>query len=458
MPAPTTKTPVRSKTNRKLLARVGIAVVAVMIGWLMIRNGFDLGQKKLVAQRAAQAQKARAKTYADKVANPKHASQQAMLNAEATVKDQKLAEQRKQAEAAAEAIEGLPGTAGSTGGSGLSLPPPTEAASRAGQIKTLESVAKAVQAPRGYKHGGASLAQGDADSGTFGYWYTPGGHHGISLVPNPNAAQDASAKQGIAASPELAKEQSSLAQQEAATNAQEKLALEKAEGIKTPTGAGNNAWLFKTGNHSVGTSKPITASIARDLYWLAPGTVIQAVAQQSINTSLPGTLTAVVTRPVYDSRYGTHLVIPQGSKLIGSYNTTVSDGQHRVMLAFTTLVTPAGGLVDLGGLSGADAMGRGGIPGKLHTRFWANLGMTAMLAVGAIESDRLQDSTQVVSPFGGNDSSRSLSDGGQIFENFANKMMQERFGVGPYITAPAGARVSIVLNRGVDIPPIANSR
>lgn len=451
------KAPVRKKTSRKLVISGLIALVPFVLGYMMLRNGPDLGQKKLEAQQAAAKQKATAKLYNQRVENPLVRSKQQMQAAQIAVQNAREAKKQQQAEAAAAAIEGLPGVASTAGGAGLSLPPPTEAVNRAGQIKTLESVAKAVQAPRHYKHGGASLAAGDNNSGTFGYWYTPGKGYGDMLHLAPGSKQDQSAKQGIAASPELSQEQGALEQQEAATNAQEKLALEKAEGIKVPTGAGNGAWLFKTGDHSVGTSKPITASIARDLYWLAPGTVIQAVAQQSINTSLPGTLTAVVTRPVYDSRFGTHLVIPQGSKLVGSYNTTVSDGQHRVMLAFTTLVTPAGGLVNLGGLSGADAMGKGGIPGKLHTRFWANLGMTAMLAVGAVESDRLNNSQELVDPLG-DENQQALSDGGSIFENFANKMMQERFGTGPYITAPAGARVSVVLNRGVEIPPIANSR
>ncbi|RGA36256.1 conjugal transfer protein TrbI, partial [Klebsiella pneumoniae] len=73
---------------------------------------------------------------------------------------------------------------------------------------------------------------------------------------------------------------------------------------------------------------------------------------------------------IYDSRYGRYLVIPAGSTLQGKYNSSVQEGQDRVLMVFDTLVTPAGGMVPLGNMSAADALGRAGLEGDLHTHFF----------------------------------------------------------------------------------------
>ncbi|NEI53314.1 conjugal transfer protein TrbI, partial [Rhizobium leguminosarum] len=125
----------------------------------------------------------------------------------------------------------------------------------------------------------------------------------------------------------------------------------------------NSKWLFATQSAEVKPAAAIIAQQAKGLYWLAPGTAISAVLLNAVDTKLPGQLVARVTQNIYDSRYGRYLVIPAGSTLQGKYNSSVQEGQDRVLMVFDTLVTPAGGMVPLGNMSAADALGRAGLEG-----------------------------------------------------------------------------------------------
>src|SRR3546814_15071988 len=72
------------------------------------------------------------------------------------------------------------------------------------------------------------------------------------------------------------------------------------------------------------------------------GTVIPAALLTTVNSDLPGQVIASVTEHVYDSVTGRHLLIPQGSRLIGQYDSQAAYGQRRVLLVWTRLIHPDG--------------------------------------------------------------------------------------------------------------------
>ncbi|MBX9746632.1 MAG: hypothetical protein K2X34_07005, partial [Hyphomonadaceae bacterium] len=70
----------------------------------------------------------------------------------------------------------------------------------------------------------------------------------------------------------------------------------------------------------------------RSRYEIQAGHVIPAALVTALNSDLPGRVIAQVTSPVYDSVTGDHLLIPQGARLIGSYDSVVAFGQSRALL------------------------------------------------------------------------------------------------------------------------------
>jgi len=90
------------------------------------------------------------------------------------------------------------------------------------------------------------------------------------------------------------------------------------------------------------------------------GTIIPAAMVTGLNSDLPGQAIATVTEPVYDTVTGKTLLIPQGSRLLGTYDAQVSYGQSRVLLVWTRLIMPDGSSIVLDQLPGADTKGSPG--------------------------------------------------------------------------------------------------
>lgn len=99
------------------------------------------------------------------------------------------------------------------------------------------------------------------------------------------------------------------------------------------------------------------------------GTVVRTVLLTAVNSDMPGTITAKVTSDVYDSTYMNHVLIPRGSTLIGAYNSQVSVGQERVLIAMNRLILPNGSWVALSGAPAADVSGQSGLGAEVNNHF-----------------------------------------------------------------------------------------
>ncbi len=89
-------------------------------------------------------------------------------------------------------------------------------------------------------------------------------------------------------------------------------------------------------------------------YELKAGTVIPAIMVGGINSDLPGQILGQVRENVYDTATGRHILIPQGSKLVGTYDNAITTGQERVLVAWTRIIYPDSSSIDLGKMPGAE--------------------------------------------------------------------------------------------------------
>ena len=134
-------------------------------------------------------------------------------------------------------------------------------------------------------------------------------------------------------------------------------------------------------------------------YLLQAGAMIRAALITGIRSDLPGPVSAQVTQDVFDSVTGRWRLIPQGSRLIGTYENQVGFGQRRVMVAWTRLILPDGRSIDLGRAPAADAQGYAGLADGVD-RKWRQiaassmvstvLGMGSQLGAGVGDSQILQ--------------------------------------------------------------------
>jgi type IV secretion system protein VirB10 len=118
-------------------------------------------------------------------------------------------------------------------------------------------------------------------------------------------------------------------------------------------------------------------------YEVQAGSVIPAAMLTVINSDLPGDVTAQVTENVYDSATGNYLLIPQGSRLYGKYDSLISYAQNRVLVVWNRLIFPNGDSIDLGGMTGTDETGQSGVQDQVNRHI---LGLTAALATATLVS------------------------------------------------------------------------
>jgi type IV secretory pathway VirB10-like protein len=141
-------------------------------------------------------------------------------------------------------------------------------------------------------------------------------------------------------------------------------------------------------------------------YQVMAGSIIAASLITGINSDLPGLVVAQVTENVYDTVTGRALLIPQGSRLIGTYDSVVAFGQSRALLVWRRIVLPDGSSVEIDNLPATDAAGYAGLEDEIDRHSWALLkgvalstllGVGTQLSIGSNQSDLLRavrESTQ----------------------------------------------------------------
>ncbi len=116
------------------------------------------------------------------------------------------------------------------------------------------------------------------------------------------------------------------------------------------------------------------------------GTIISAALITAINSDLPGQVIAQVTEPVYDHRTGRTVLIPQGSRLIGQYDSQVAYGQSRALIAWNRVIMPDGRSINIGSMAGADLSGAAGLQDQTDGHFWQlarGVALSTVFSVGA---------------------------------------------------------------------------
>jgi type IV secretion system protein VirB10 len=120
-------------------------------------------------------------------------------------------------------------------------------------------------------------------------------------------------------------------------------------------------------------------------YEVLAGTTISAGLITGLNSDLPGEVTAQVTENVYDTVTGKTLLIPQGSKLIGNYDSVVAFGQSRALLVWQRIVMPDGSSIQIDNLPATDVSGYTGLSDQVDYHTWTlikGIALSTLLGVG----------------------------------------------------------------------------
>lgn len=182
-------------------------------------------------------------------------------------------------------------------------------------------------------------------------------------------------------------------------------------------------------------------------YVLQAGTVIPAALVTGLRSDLPGQITAQVTENVYDTPTGGSLLIPQGAKLIGVYDSQVSFGQSRLLLVWTRLILPNGNSIVLERQPGADATGQAGLEDGVD-HHWGSLFKAALL------STILAVGTELGSDQNDSDIVRALRRGtGDTLNQAGQQVVRRNLNVQPTLTIRPGYPVRVIVTRDLVLQP-----
>jgi type IV secretion system protein VirB10 len=186
-------------------------------------------------------------------------------------------------------------------------------------------------------------------------------------------------------------------------------------------------------------------------YELKTGSVIPAIMITGVNSDLPGNLIAQVSQNVFNSATGQHLLIPQGAKLYGVYDSRVVYGQERVLIAWNRVVFPDGSSVTLGAMPGADMSGYAGFHEHVNNHYFRIFGsaiLMSLLTGGAAYAMDASDS--------GGDGTGETTMQDEMISAMASqlgqttlKLLEKNINIKPTIGISPGYRFNIITTKDV---------
>ncbi len=183
----------------------------------------------------------------------------------------------------------------------------------------------------------------------------------------------------------------------------------------------------------------------KSAYILRAGFIIPATLISGINSDLPGQIMGQISQNVYDTATGKYLLLPQGSRLVGSYASDMAYGQSRVMVVWQRIIFPDGKTLDIGAMPGADSAGYAGFNDQLDNHYLRVFGsailMSGITAGVSIAQSNSSNSSLSAQPTVSSTLSEAL---GQQLGNVSAQIISKNLNTSPTIKIRAGFRFNVM--------------
>lgn len=176
-------------------------------------------------------------------------------------------------------------------------------------------------------------------------------------------------------------------------------------------------------------------------YQVMAGTIIAASLVTGLNSDLPGQVIAQVTEHVYDTVTGEHLLIPQGTRLIGRYDSNIAFGQERALVVWQRLILPNGTSIVVDNLPGVDVAGQAGLEDEVDFHTWRllrGIALSTLLGTGSELATR--DDEDALIAAGRESAFESANDVGQ-------EITRRNLDIQPTIRVRPGFPLRVIVNR-----------
>tara|TARA_R110002110_G_scaffold68080_2_gene184688 strand:- start:15257 stop:16492 length:1236 start_codon:yes stop_codon:yes gene_type:complete len=180
------------------------------------------------------------------------------------------------------------------------------------------------------------------------------------------------------------------------------------------------------------------------------GTIIPATLLTGINSDLPGQVVGQVTEPVYDTVTGNTVLIPQGSRVVGRYDSVIAYGQSRALIVWHRIIMPDGTSIRIENLPAVDGRGNAGLKDRVDThalRLFSAAALSSLISIGAELSNDDED-----------DIARALRDASQVgASRVGDEIVRNQLSVQPTITIRPGWRLRILVHQDIILQPYGDN-
>jgi type IV secretion system protein VirB10 len=189
-----------------------------------------------------------------------------------------------------------------------------------------------------------------------------------------------------------------------------------------------------------------TAPISK--YEVKAGWEIPATLEQDLNSDLPGEVRALVTENVYDTATGQYLLIPQGSRLVGTYDSNIAYGQNSLQVVWRRIIYPDASSIDLGGMVGQDAHGAAGFRYGVDNHYSRLIGFTLLSSAfsAGFQLSQSRRGTVLQNPNVGEIAAGAV---GQEVSQVGAQVTRKNLDVQPTIKIPVGYKFNVRVNRDI---------
>lgn len=207
------------------------------------------------------------------------------------------------------------------------------------------------------------------------------------------------------------------------------------------------AWAAQNRDSDVYLNKALVDPISD--YEVKAGTVIPGILVTGLNSDLPGQVIAQVSQNVYDTKTGNYLLIPQGAKLIGSYDSAVTYGQKRAMVAWERLIYPNGSSISIN-FSGVDQAGYVGFKDKVSNHYFRIFGQAALVSMFSAAGQIATNDNNSENKTNRETLSEEL---GRQWSQTGQELIRRNMNIAPTITVRPGYRLNVMVSKDMILKP-----
>ncbi len=187
-------------------------------------------------------------------------------------------------------------------------------------------------------------------------------------------------------------------------------------------------------------------------FTLMAGSIIPASLITGLNSDLPGFVIGQVTENVYDTVSGRYLLVPQGTKIIGKYDSVVAFGQKRALIVWQRLIRPDGSSIVIDNLPATDEGGYAGLEDEVDYHTWQILKGIALATILGVGTEISLGNSE-------NDLIAAIRQSAQENTNRAGQNMVERtLDVQPTLTVQPGWPLRIIVHKDLVLDPYPKAR